>query len=631
MSKFKAYSLPTDADRAARAGDVDRRRYMWFQGYLPPIPTLYNATLGDGARGLGEEVVEEEEERHIADFLLSPEQLDALMDIAVATGPEASADEAIAAHPLFAEPEADTRGLLSSDGYDKQTGVPTPDVPSLLGYGVPRALFNRSNDGVAEDLMKKNPPLRTPADYSQIYNAFLKDSRSLLLKSRKVIGFDNLDQIYDQDPIFGWQRLAGTNPRVLALLSDETLAKIPLTDAMIAAVAGPGGTIAGERAARRLYACDYALLQDIPLQEGRYMTPAIGVFWSDAGASQLLPIAIQLGQTPGRVYTPAGPDWALAKLQFSVSDFNYHEMGTHLCEAHFAQEAFAVATRRNLPPQHPIGALLLQIYWALLYNNALGRLSLVNPGGFTDQMMAGQLANGSLQIVKSYYSRVWTWDDWNLDLYVAKKGTGDTTALPVYPYRDDGLPLWRAIQAFAAAYVDAYYPDAPEVAGDTELQSWLSELIDPAKGNLASKGFPTELNTKAALSEVLARLIWQAGPGHGGINYSQFQHFAVVPNQPGAAYADQGPVMGALPNLSKAIAQVSILNIITQDVFGSIGDYDSDFTSKLSDTAKNAVRDFQSALAAVGRQVDQRNSTGPRAALKYPFLHPKNLPNSTNI
>ena len=201
MSKFKAYSLPTDADRAARADDVDRRRYMWFQGYINPIPTLYNATLKDGERGLGEEVIEEERQVDLAAILLSGEQLDALMDIAVAEGPDGSADQAVQAHPLFAESEGDTRGLLSSDGYDKQTGVPTPDVPSLTGYGVPRALFNRSNDGVVEDLMKKNPPLRTPADYTQIYQAFLKDSQSRLLKASKVIGFSNLDQIYSDDPI----------------------------------------------------------------------------------------------------------------------------------------------------------------------------------------------------------------------------------------------------------------------------------------------------------------------------------------------------------------------------------------------------------------------------------------------
>ena len=125
--------------------------------------------------------------------------------------------------------------------------------------------------------------------------------------------------------------------------------------------------------------------------------------------------------------------------------------------------------------------------------------------------------------------------------------------------------------------------------------------------------------------------MWQAGPGHAGINYSQFQHFGLVQNQPGATYADQGPVIGALPNLDKAVAQVSILNIITQGVFGRIGDFDRDFTDKLNDVGKNAVRDYQSALQACGRAVDTRNASGPRANLKYPFLHPDNVPNSTNI
>ncbi len=268
----------------------------------------------------------------------------------------------------------------------------------------------------------------------------------------------------------------------------------------------------------------------------------------------------------------------------------------------------------------------------MLFNNALGRLQLVNPGGFADKMMAPVLATGSLRLVDEFYTKVWSFNDWDLENYLGRQGTLDTAALPVYPYRDDGLPMWKAIKAFTAEYVGAYYADAPNVAGDPELQAWVAELVHPAKGNLGVKDFPKEIKTKEALADVLARLVWQAGPGHAGINYSQFQFFAFVPNAPGAAYATEGGLMRALPSkLEKVVDQMDILNVITQGVFGKIGQYDPSFSAGLNAVAQNAVQNFQRALAECATAVDGRNATGPRALLKYPFLHPDNVPNSTNI
>lgn len=637
MSNSDKLCLARDDNNRSRSKEVDRDRYQWYNQFLPPIPTLRNAKCGDGTRALGDEPPADlGEPDDFAAALLSPEMLERLEEIAREHQDATTIQQQVQNEQIFAsrlEASSETRGLLFGD-YDAITGVPDPEVPPLLTYVAPRALFARSSGNVNKDLVKENKPLETTADYQRYYDAFLKDSQSRFLVGNKVFGFTNLNEIYANDEIFGWQRLAGTNPRVIQRLTparlDALLKKMPLEDKHVAQVAGPGATIALEIEKNRLYVCDYWLLDGIPLQEGRHLAAAIGIFWSD-GRNRLLPVAIQLGQKPGRVRVPGEEDWEIARTMFAIADFNYHEMGTHLCEAHFSQEAFMVATRRNLPKAHPIGALLVEIYWGLLFNNALGRLKLVNPGGPVDQMMAGKLKDGSLRVVCDYYKKVWSWDDWNLEKYLEKQGMTDTTALPVYPYRDDGLPMWRAIRAFADQYVGAYYNDASDVAQDAELQAWLGELLDPDKGNLGSKGFPQTLANKESLAEVLARLIWQAGPGHAGINYSQYQHFAVVPNSPGAAYATEGPLMKVLPPVDKAVAQVDVLNVITQGVFGRIGEFEKSFLNRLNPQATNAVTNYQRALQTCGVDVDQRNKQYPRSGLKYVFLHPSNVPNSTNI
>jgi arachidonate 15-lipoxygenase len=645
MFESKKFVLATASNLEERAKGLDRKRYQWHHDYLKGVPTLRNSTLGDGTRALGgaSPTTQDVNAPHpsLADLLLSDEQNNELTRIADEQGEDAlSAPDVLKGNPLFA-PVGDgaTRDLFgklnSTDGYDKKTGVPLADVPVFPSYILPRVLFVGNSADLNKKLLAANKPLQAPADYKALYQAYLDDSRRPTRAGAKVIGFDQLPETFDTDAMFGWQRLAGCNPRVVKALTREKIAplrqKMPLTDAHVAAVAGAGATIESEIAANRLYFCDYALLDGVPLQEGRHMPAAIGVFWSDAKNLNLAPVAIQLGQTPGRIRTPGEADWDVARVLFSVADFNYHEMGTHLSEAHFAQEAFAVATRRNLPEIHPIGALLLQIYWVLLYNNALGRLQLVNKGGFADRMMASELEHGSLRIVADYYNKVWSFHDWDLEDYLGRQGTLDTKALPVYPYRDDGLPMWAAIKAFAAEYVGAYYAAASDVATDHELQAWVAELCDETKGNLARKGFPTAVKDKEQLSAVLAKLIWQAGPGHAGINFSQFQFFAFVPNSPGAAYATEGGLMKVLPPLAKALDQGDILNVITQKVFGRIGEFDEPFREGLNPLATNAVTNYQRALAACATAVDGRNAALPRASKHYPFLHPHNVPNSTNI
>lgn len=653
-------SIPVDAPDAARSSALDdaRKLYRWYQDYLHPIPTLFNAKLGDTdatSSALPAAVPAASPKKSFHETLLSEREQAALAELldAHAGGSEEELGKAIAEHPVFAISGAvgAVESLFGSSGYDGQTGVPSAEVPGRIPgsdflsvpYRIQRGAFTFFNGRVSEGLRQSQPEPRGPADYQQLYDAYLADSEKALRFGAKVLGFEGFADLYASDSFFAWQRVAGTNPRALMALSAERLpallAKMPLTDAQIQAVAGPSATVKGEAEAGRLFYCDYWLLTRVEVQVGRYLAPAIGVFWSDVQAGELRPVAIQLQQAPGRIYLPAEAEWPSARALFQIADFNYHEMGPHLSEGHFGQEAFVVAARRNLSAQHPIGALLGELYWGLLYNNALGRLQLVNPGGYADQMMAGDLEKGSLTLVRAYYTEVWRWDDWDLDRYLARQGTGDTAALPVYPYRDDALPLWGAIKTFAAAYVAAWYERDAVVANDRELGAFVSELVNPAMGNLGTKGFPASVLTCDALSAVLARLIWQASAGHGGINYSQYQYFAPIANSAGAAYASFAGtgtlpgLMDLLPPISQAISQNDIINVLTQKVFGSLGVYSADFLDSLGPrpAAKQAVSDFQQALQACSAGVAQRNATPVRVKRQYPFLDPGKLPNSTNI
>ena len=650
----KAISVYGDEDKRKKEIDENRRLYLWYRDYLKGIPTLFNKKLGDSP-------TEQMEEMKNVSFdagpppasyheaMLSHEHLDLLDELNDKHEGEAL-EKAIDEHPdLQAEEDegpddAELAGGDASFGliskYNRQTGVPKAEAPELLSYLIPRARFNASNAKVSKKMQGDFDPPTSPADYQQLYDAYLKDANSFPQRvGKKVLAFNGFAELYASNEYFAWQRIAGTNPRVIERLAGDrlsaVLAKMKLTDAHVQAVAGADATVAGEAEAGRLYVCDYALLTIVEVQQGRFLAPAIGVFWSDPKGI-IKPVAIQLQQTPGRIFTPADDEWPSARAYFASADFNYHEMGTHLSLAHFAQEAFVVAARRNLSKNHPIGALFGQVYYGLLFNNALGRILLVNKGGYTDKMMAGELEKGSLELVRQFYIQNWTWDDWNLPNFLERRGTMDKDALPVYPYRDDGIPLWNAIHEFATAYVAAYYERDAVVANDRALSGFMAELNAEGMGELGKKGFPSELNTREELAELVARLVWQASGGHGGINYSQYQYFAPVANAPGATYADPSsdplpPLNEVLPPKEQAILQDEILNVLTQKVFGSLGEYSNKFLRHSNDAAKQAIESFGKALTACSVAVGERNKQGPRANYKYAWLSPAKLPNSTNI
>jgi arachidonate 15-lipoxygenase len=112
---------------------------------------------------------------------------------------------------------------------------------------------------------------------------------------------------------------------------------------------------------------------------------------------RLMPVAIRVTDDPdARIYTPPaegakakGYDWLFAKLCVQIADFNCHEMQTHLGKTHLVMEPFAVATRLELPEEHPLGVFLRAHMRFMIANNSLARGYLIAPKGPTERLLAG--------------------------------------------------------------------------------------------------------------------------------------------------------------------------------------------------------------------------------------------------
>jgi arachidonate 15-lipoxygenase len=458
---------------------------------------------------------------------------------------------------------------------------------------------------------------------------------------------------WSQDGEFAYQRLGGVNPLSIRRI-DVVPASFAITDERLAGLLRAGETLETEARAGRLYLCDYGILEGLPsvtdASGTRSVVPVLALFHVDTGdprGPRLVPLAVQLGlePRPSAVYTPRdGKAWTMAKICAQCADASYHEMGLHLLGTHFMEEPFCVAFVRQLAKDHPIYELLLPHFYELLLNNTFGRQALIDKGGAVDELMGGTVET-SLRILQRTYEGYpsrgvppWSFEDWDLPLSLAARGVSE---IPDYPYRDDGLLVWNAIERFVASYVKIYYPSDADVLADDEIQAWARDLADPAGGHV--RGVAGAVSGTAALVAVLTRIIFACGPLHAAINYSQYDAMAFIPNMPMALYATPPDdaralgdealtslVMKLLPPPDKAVLQLETIGGLTSYRFGELGQYEDGYFT--DPPAVAAVQAFQQDLASVEAEIEGRNRDRQlRGHRAYPYLLPSLIPPSTSM
>ncbi|HYO59322.1 lipoxygenase family protein [Archangium sp.] len=503
-----------------------------------------------------------------------------------------------------------------------------PESPRLRDLDTRRlkAVTPTTYLGPMEDLAHRLaalPPL--PARSLKQY-----DQLSPLLQRLPIV------DVFQQDTVFAHQRTAGPNPLVLQRV-DEVPSHLAITEAHFQRALGEGDSLAAARAEGRLFLADYAVLEGLPpgtTPDGRrkYIRAPMALFcWREPPAAGLVPVAIQLGQSrDAPVFTPAdGTAWQVAKLFVQVADGNVHETISHLGRTHLLVEPFVLATARQLDRTHPVAVLLQPHFRFTLGINHAARRILIAPGGGVDQLLAGTL-EGSLSLAST--ARAAPFRDGALPRELAQRGLADTSVLPDYPYREDALPLWKAIQDFVTQYLRLYYAGDADVVGDFELQGWVRELQSGDGGHVQGLTASGGIETVADLEAVLTQLLFTAGPQHAAVNFTQFPLMGYVPNQPLAAYApppaDASPLphealLRWLPPLDQAFQQESLLYLLSSLRLDELGRYR--FTDP---RAIEAATTFRRRLKELDADIDERNRT---RAMPYPYLKPSRIPNSINI
>ena len=210
----------------------------------------------------------------------------------------------------------------------------------------------------------------------------------------------------------------------------------------------------------------------------------------------------------------------------------------------------------------------------------------------------------------------------------ARRGVDDTDALPVYPWRDDQLLLWDAIDTWVHAYVDAYYADDEAVQLDEELQAFTVELEGNELGGLTGIG---RVETRERLGALVARIVFRATVFHAGINYALYDT-GYAPFQPQAQFGP-GPTgtddteeawMRMLPPSDIAYEVIEAFYPLRVRI-NTLGDYGA----ALADPAVGeALEAFQARLKDIEDRITARNAERP---FPYELSLPSRISNSIHV
>lgn len=481
----------------------------------------------------------------------------------------------------------------------------------------------------------------------------------------------------EQDWFFGQLQTAGFNTTNLrgvlaqaqagadeAILLDELLRKLPVSDALLQAVSGdPRLTLREAAAQRRLYAVDYALLDGAradPLHgQQRYLAAPIALFyWNPvppagfppSAQGVLQPIAIQLAQQhhpeTAPIFSPGdhanandanGLKWRIAKYVVNVCCAIQHEAIAHLGDCHLIIEPIVVAAHRQLAVQHPLLKLLSPHFRFTININDSAIHSLIVPGGVVATNVGPRIAD-TLRLVSERHA-AWRWDAAHPGVLFTRRAVD---ALPSFPFRDDTRLLWAALHRFVSAYLRHYYRGDEDVQQDSELQGFVGELINPALAGFQGLGGLVDgrLTRLDYLIEMVTQIIYTAGPQHAAVNYAQYPLMSYMPAVAGTIYApmptrsttlnSEQDCLPWFPPLDVGLYTLSFEYLLSGVQYDTLGHYEHNPRRPyFEDPAVGSlVADLQDELALAEIEIRRRNRDRP---LPYPFQLPSQVPNSISI
>ncbi|XP_054482503.1 hydroperoxide isomerase ALOXE3 [Anoplopoma fimbria] len=441
-----------------------------------------------------------------------------------------------------------------------------------------------------------------------------------------------------EDWYFGYQCLNGCNP--LMLRQTRLLPpNLSVTSDMLRPFLPGGSSLEQELERGNVYLLDYEVLDGVPANvingKQTYLSAPLCLLHLNR-QGQLIPIAIQLQQTPGPqnpVFLPSDPgcDWLLAKIWVHSADFQCHQLASHYLRTHMLGELCCVATLRQLPEPHPLHQLLMPHVRTSLQINFQARMSLLAANGVFDKAAGSGLE--ALPVLLSRASERIRYDSLCVPDDLMLRGVDK---LPQSYYAQDARRVWDALNRFVVGWVDLYYSGDDEVQQDSELQHWITDINTHSFTH--SSGFPPSLQTKVEVSTFVTMIIFSCSALHAAVNFSQLDFALWIPNYPSSMFRPPPQVKGSLrteddimsflPEVNSSCRILSALTLLSQPAIDFVPLCHYKEAVFKDDAHRGLVEAVQADLRAISDDITDRNS---QLELPYPYLCPGRIENSVAI
>ncbi|KAL6039612.1 hypothetical protein STEG23_002419 [Scotinomys teguina] len=542
------------------------------------------------------------------------------------------------------------------------------------------------------DLNIKYSEVKNARFYLKVYSAFTEMTikgflnRTGLWRSlremRRVFNFhktpaaEYVFEHWQEDAFFASQFLNGLNP-VLIHRCHSLPKNFPVTDEMVAPVLGPETSLQAELEKGSLFLVDHGILSGVQTNvingKPQFSAAPMTLLYQSSEAGPLLPLAIQLKQTPGPdnpIFLPSDDkwDWLLAKTWVRNAEFSVHEALTHLLHTHLLPEVFTLATLRQLPRCHPLfkvalpfqarmqgphlteehrvalhpgpkrtskqksESLLIPHIRYTLHINTLARELLIAPGKVVDRS-TGLGIGGFSDLIKRNMEQL-NYSVLCLPEDIRARDVGD---IPGYYYRDDGMQIWGAIKSFVSEIVSIYYPSDVSVREDQELQAWVKEIFSEGFLSREGSGMPSLLETQEALVQYVTMVIFTCSAKHSAVSAGQFDSCVWMPNLPptmqlppptSKGQARPEGFIATLPPVNATCDVIIALWMLSKEPGDRrpLGTYpDEHFTEQ---APQQSIAAFQRRLVQISREIRERNRS---LALPYTYMDPPLIENSVSI
>ncbi|NET70468.1 MAG: lipoxygenase [Sphaerospermopsis sp. SIO1G2] len=473
----------------------------------------------------------------------------------------------------------------------------------------------------------------------------------------QIIPKPAISNTFQQDLIFAYLQVGGYNPVVIEQIN-QLDSRIEITATQYADVAQKFGVNDSLNTALedgRIYLADYSILAGLvngtyPEQQ-KYVTAPLALFAVPPVGStsrSLFPVAISYNQTSisnQRVlFTPLDADangepWMTAKNIVEMANSNYHELISHLGRTHLVVEAFVVPTNK-LPDNHPLKCLLIPHLEGTLFINYGAHAVLVAPGGTVDSLLGSSIGADTSLAAQATQSYLFNFNDIAFPKTLENRGVNDKVKLPTYPYRDDGLLIWDAIESWVTDYFNLLYSSDAEVANDQDIQKWASTLVSHEGGRLKNFGDDGkgEIKTVSYLVQAVSTVIFTASAQHAAVNFAQKEFMMYTPACPLARYLpaptntqETKSFIEGLPSLEQASGQIDLLYLLGSVHYTQLGHY-SESAFPDQNQVKPALDKFHAQLDEITKEIQKRNiQLKLEGLIPYEFLIPAKIPQSINI